>query len=109
GVTQQPAARTEPSARRRDSMTDLSTFASQLDAAKSADRHRLLHQLQSLGKNPDRARLAQRQSRLEASCARVASRVASVPSLSFDDSLPIAAKREEIRRAIAEHQVVVIA
>src|SRR5690606_26657980 len=34
---------------------------------------------------------------------------ASVPPLRYDDSLPIAAKREEIRRAIAEHQVVVIA
>lgn len=90
-------------------MTDLSTFASQLDAAMSADRHRLLRQLQSLGKNPDRGRLEQWQSRLAASCARAASRAASVPPLRYDDSLPIAAKREEIRQAIAEHQVVVIA
>src|SRR5690606_10632927 len=90
-------------------MTDLSTFASQLDAAMSADRHRLLRQLQSLGKNPDRGRLEQWQSRLAASCARAASRAASVPPLRYDDSLPIAAKREEIRQAIAKHQVVVIA
>src|SRR5690554_7987018 len=90
-------------------MTDLSTFASQLDAAMSADRHRLLRQLQSLGKNPDRGRLEQWQSRLAASCARAASRAASVPPLRYDDSLPIGAEREELRQAIAEHQVVVIA
>ena len=90
-------------------MTDLRTLAANLDAAMSADRHRLHRQLQGLGKKPDAARLEQWQSRLAASCARVASRAASVPPLRYDDSLPIAAKRDEISKAIAEHQVVIVA
>src|SRR5690606_6968909 len=80
-----------------------------LDTAMSADRHRLLRQLQGLGKKPDAARLEQWQSRVEASCARVARRAASVPPLRYDDSLPIAARREDISKAIAEHQVVIVA
>ena len=90
-------------------MTDLRTLASQIDSAMSADRHRLQRQLQGLGKQPDGARLAQWQQRLEKSVARAEARAASVPALHYDDSLPIAAKREEISKAIAEHQVVVIA
>ena len=62
-------------------MTDLRTLAANLDAAMSADRHRLHRQLQGLGKKPDAARLEQWQSRLAASCARAASRAASVPPL----------------------------
>ncbi|GGI96075.1 ATP-dependent RNA helicase HrpA [Halopseudomonas pertucinogena] len=90
-------------------MTEPHTLASQLDAAMSADRHRLLRQWQGLGKRPDATRLAQWQQRLERSLARVQARAASVPALHYDDSLPVAARREEIRKAIAENQVVVIA
>ena len=90
-------------------MTDLSTLAASLDSAMSADQHRLLRQLQGLGKHPDAARVEQWQGRLAASRARVEARAASVPPLHYDDSLPVAAKREEIKRAIAGHQVVVIA
>ena len=90
-------------------MTDLRTLARQLDSAMSADHHRLTRQLQGLGKQPEPARLAQWRQRLEKSIARAEARAASVPALHYDDSLPIAAKREEISKAIAEHQVVVIA
>ena len=90
-------------------MTDLRTLASKINSAMSADRHRLQRQLQGLGKQPDGARLTQWQQRLEKSLARAQARAQSVPPLHYDDSLPIAAKREEISKAIAEHQVVVIA
>ena len=90
-------------------MTDLRTLASKLDAVMSTDRHRLQRQLQSLGKQPDAARVKQLQQRVEQSLAKAQARAVSVPTMRYDDSLPIAAKRDEIKRAIADHQVVVIA
>lgn len=80
-----------------------------LDQAFNADRHRLRRQLLELRKRPDEARLAQWLERFQASTAKVAARRASVPRIRYDDALPIAARREEIKAAIATHQVVVIA
>ncbi|MDQ4335345.1 hypothetical protein RBT90_22045, partial [Pseudomonas aeruginosa] len=80
-----------------------------LDQAQISDRHRLRRQLHELRKQPDDARLAQWVERFQASCAKVEARRASVPAIRYDDSLPIAAKRDEIKAAIAAHQVVVIA
>ncbi|WP_439861337.1 ATP-dependent RNA helicase HrpA [Pseudomonas sp. MBLB4136] len=82
-----------------------------LDQALIADRHRLRRQLHELRKQaqPDQARLAQWLERFQASAAKVEARRLSVPSMRYDEALPIAAKREEIKAAIAAHQVVVIA
>ncbi|WP_434776339.1 ATP-dependent RNA helicase HrpA [Pseudomonas oryzihabitans] len=93
-------------------MTDtpsVARLAANLDQAFNADRHRLRRQLQTLQKQPDPTREAQWLERFQASCAKVEARRASVPSIRYDDALPIAAKREEIKRAIEGHQVVVIA
>ena len=90
-------------------MGDLRQLASNLDQAMAADRHRLRRQLQQLGQQPDAQKLEQWLQRFQRSVARVTQRRASVPSIRYDDNLPIAARREEIRKAIAEHQVVVIA
>ncbi|MEH3024388.1 MAG: ATP-dependent RNA helicase HrpA [Pseudomonas oryzihabitans] len=93
-------------------MTDTPSIvrlAANLDQAFNADRHRLRRQLQALQKQPDPAREAQWLERFQASCAKVEARRASVPTIRYDDALPIAAKRAEIKRAIAGHQVVVIA
>ena len=43
------------------------------------------------------------------SAGRLARRRASVPEISYPEQLPIAARREEIARAIREHQVVIVA
>ncbi|AUA34059.1 ATP-dependent RNA helicase HrpA [Pseudomonas sp. SGAir0191] len=80
-----------------------------LDHAMIADRHRLRRQLHELRKRPDEAKLAQWAERVQASCAQVTARQQSVPLVRYDDSLPIAAKRDEIKKALAEHQVLVIA
>ncbi|MDP3814291.1 ATP-dependent RNA helicase HrpA [Pseudomonas sp.] len=82
-----------------------------LDQAMLADRHRLRRQLHELRKQaePDAAKLAQWLQRFQASVAKVAARRLSVPPMRYDDALPIAAKREEIKAAISKHQVVVIA
>ncbi|MEG0634974.1 MAG: ATP-dependent RNA helicase HrpA, partial [Pseudomonas sp.] len=80
-----------------------------LDHAMLADRHRLRRQLLELRKKPDEEKLAQWVARMQASCAQVTARAASVPQVRYDDSLPIAAKRDEIKAALLKHQVLIIA
>jgi len=94
-------------------MTDQNAAIGQLlknlDHAMVAERHRLRRQLHELRKHPDEAKLAQWAQRVQASCDQTAARKASVPSIRYDDSLPIAAKRGEIKKLVAQHQVVIIA
>ena len=85
-----------------------------LDQAMYADRHRLRRQLHDLRKKAggapiDEVRLAQWLERFQASVAKVEARRQSVPVMRYDDSLPIAAKRDEIKAALEKHQVLVIA
>ncbi|PLP89597.1 ATP-dependent RNA helicase HrpA [Pseudomonas sp. FFUP_PS_473] len=80
-----------------------------LDHAMIAERHRLRRQLHELRKHPDEAKLAQWVEKVQASFARVTARKQSVPLIRYDDSLPIAAKRDEIKKVLAEHQVLIIA
>ncbi|MEO8490307.1 hypothetical protein, partial [Pseudomonas sp.] len=65
-----------------------------LDHAMLADRNRLRRQLLELRKKPDEEKLAQWVTRMQASCAQVTARRASLPVIRYDDSLPIAAKRD---------------
>ncbi|ODJ90661.1 ATP-dependent RNA helicase HrpA [Pseudomonas viridiflava] len=94
-------------------MTDESPSIDQLlknlDQAMIGDRHRLRRQLHELRKKPDEAKLAQWVARVQASCAQVTSRRESVPTVRYDDNLPIAAKRDEIKDALLKHQVLIIA
>ncbi len=92
-------------------MTDhaIDKLLQNLDHAMIADRHSVRRQLHELRKRPDEAKLAQWAERVQASCAQVTARQQSVPLVRYDDSLPIAAKRDEIKKALAEHQVLVIA
>src|SRR5690606_19643685 len=94
-------------------MTDATPAIDQLlknlDQAMQADRHRLRRQLHELHKRPDESRLAQWLERFRASLDRVEARRQSIPAIRYDDALPIAAKRDEIKKALQEHQVLVIA
>lgn len=92
-------------------MTDhaIDQLLKNLDHAMIAERHRLRRQMHELRKRPDEAKLAQWVDKVQASCAQVTARKASVPSIRYDDSLPIAAKRDEIKKVLAEHQVLIIA
>jgi ATP-dependent helicase HrpA len=92
-----------------DQTPSFEELSQRLDYALIADRHRLRRQLGDLRKQPNEARLAQWLERLQASCAKVEARKASVPPMRYDDNLPIAAKRDEIKAALEKHQVVVIA
>ena len=92
-----------------DATPAIDTLLKNLDQALFADRHRLRRQLHELRKQPDEAKLAQWLERFQASVAKVEARRQSVPSIRYDDSLPIAAKRDEIKAALEKHQVLVIA
>ncbi|TLX55386.1 ATP-dependent RNA helicase HrpA [Stutzerimonas nosocomialis] len=92
-----------------DATPHFDTLHQNLDQAFSADRHRLRRQLHELRKRPDEARLAQWVERFQASVAKVEARRNSVPAVRYDDALPIAAKRDEIKVALSKHQVLVIA
>ncbi|WP_416422916.1 ATP-dependent RNA helicase HrpA [Pseudomonas sp. App30] len=94
-------------------MTDhnpvIDTLFKNLDQAMIGDRHRLRRQLHELRKKPDEVKLGQWVERAQASMAQVTARRQSVPTIRYDDSLPIAAKRDEIKKILAEHPVLIIA
>lgn len=97
-----------------DATPALDQLLKNLDQAMYADRHRLRRQLHDLrkkaGDSPiDDERLTQWIERFQASVAKVEARRRSVPVMRYDDSLPIAAKRDEIKAALEKHQVLVIA
>ncbi|WP_312483588.1 ATP-dependent RNA helicase HrpA [Stutzerimonas nitrititolerans] len=92
-----------------DATPAFDTLHKNLDQAFSADRHRLRRQLHELRKKPDESKLGQWLERFQASVAKVETRRQSVPAIRYDDALPIAAKRDEIKAALEKHQVLVIA
>ena len=97
-----------------DATPAIDTLLKNLDQAMFADRHRLRRQLHDLRKKAGDAalndeRLSQWIERFQVSVAKVEARRQSVPTMRYDDQLPIAAKREEIKAALEKHQVLVIA
>ena len=80
----------------------------------ATDRYRLERLLEKIsqragqGKPFDRD-LQQFTALLEQSDASLKARKASVPAISYPEELPIAGRRDDIRDAIENHQVVVIA
>ncbi len=88
-------------------------FESRIASALQADRQRLRNRLrairraQRVGKPFDR-NLGQFSAELQRSIELREARLRSLPRVTFDPELPIAARREEIAAAIREHQVVVV-
>ncbi|MCC6171510.1 MAG: ATP-dependent RNA helicase HrpA, partial [Gammaproteobacteria bacterium] len=87
--------------------------ASDIDVCLRRDQHRLrrerdrLHGERQRGRDvaPAEAALAQK---IAASAAARAARAASIPAIVYPEDLPVAAHREQIRRAIEEHPVVIV-
>jgi ATP-dependent helicase HrpA len=92
-------------------MTDATASPEQLlqrlDQALIRDRHRLRRQFHELRKQPDGPARAVGRAFPGPAPGRRAR--ASIPAIRYDDSLPIAAKRDEIKAALEKIQVVVIA
>ncbi|WP_258224124.1 ATP-dependent RNA helicase HrpA, partial [Stenotrophomonas sp. HMWF003] len=81
-----------------------------IDAGMSRDRGRLLGLLSRCQSKPNDAGVAAAfEQALQASVQRRESRARHQPSISLDDSLPIAREAERITALIRDHQVVVIA
>ena len=84
-----------------------------IDCAMQADRHRFrnrfrsIEQAQRAGKPFDR-NLSRLFEDIERSVELRQRRQQSIPQITFDDSLPISAHREEITEAIREHQVILV-
>ncbi len=75
------------------------------------DRRRLQVTLDRLARGPaaaDTRELERLEAQVSASAGLVAARLASVPPVVFDETLPVHARRDEIGRAIDAHQVVIV-
>ena len=90
----------------------LKSLYSQLDNVRSADRFRLKKRIDGLSRLPAEKRndkaVEKISTAIAASIANREKRQASLPVLNWPD-LPVVASREEIKAAIRDHQVVVIA
>lgn len=77
------------------------------------DERRLRRRIDGLGKikNSDvrDARVAEIAEDIDKAARRMAARTASVPKITYPDELPISQRRDEIRKAIEQHQVVIVA
>ncbi len=100
---------THPTANDSTADPGLRELRRQLDAVSSRDFGRLLGRWRGLSRRPDEGKLAALRADIERSAARRAARQAAKPPIRLDESLPIAARGEDIVRLIREHQVVVIA
>lgn len=90
-------------------MVSFSSLAQGIDLAMTVDRYRLRRQLYNLKKRPDEQKIAQWVELLQRSCDKAQRRQQSIPAIDYDDNLPIASKREEIKQALLAHPVLIIA
>ncbi len=92
-----------------DSPSRSRDFNQLLPNAMLRDQFPLRRQWQQLRKKPDAQREQQLQQRLLDSVALAERRRASLPRIDYDDQLPIAEHRDSIKKALEQHQVLVIA
>ncbi|MCW2564385.1 MAG: ATP-dependent helicase HrpA, partial [Mycobacterium sp.] len=91
-----------------DRLRELRELRNRLDGLTIRDAARLGRRLKSLRGNANAEKLRQIAEQFVAAEALVAAREAAVPTITYPD-LPVSDRRDEIARAIAEHQVVVVA
>ncbi len=89
-------------------VSELRELRNRLDGVTIHDAARLGRRLKNLRGNADAEKLRQIAEQFVAAEALVATREAAVPTITYPD-LPVSDRRDEIARAIAEHQVVVVA
>ena len=90
---------------------ELAALRKLLDDTMLAERRALLRALDRLNARAElpESALADWRRRADAARQRYAARAASVPELRIDEGLPIAARTDEIVKAIRDHQVIVLA
>ncbi|MET0065204.1 MAG: ATP-dependent RNA helicase HrpA [Candidatus Thiodiazotropha sp.] len=85
----------------------------ELEGCMSTDRHRLARRLRNLKQGRNKPadysqRLLELWQQIRASQERLTARKASLPEPGFPSELPITQRLDEIKRLIAEHQVVIL-
>ncbi len=91
--------------------TTLAALSELLPQSMLRDQRRLRSTLDRLARKPaaaDPREVARLDAQVRASVALVATRRASVPPVVYDETLPVHARRDDIRRAIEAHQVVIV-
>jgi ATP-dependent helicase HrpA len=96
------------------SESNAKTLSARIDSCMLVDRYRLARQIQQLQKDGERgldvtekcAALAQR---MDESALRLQNRKGNVPKIVYPPDLPVVQRLDDIRSAIASHQVVVVA
>lgn len=90
----------------------VSTLSAQIGQCLLQDQFRLrrkLAQLKQLPPEQAAAQLSKLEAQIAQSSALRAARLSAMPTLSYPAELPVVAKKDEIKAAIAAHQVVIIA
>ena len=87
----------------------LLTLKPKLELTTTRDRYRLERAYQDCMKTAEANATAEFEKLLEASVDKVSTRKAALPVPTFPEALPISQKREDIAKAIVDHQVVIIA
>ena len=84
-----------------------------LDSVGLKDAFSLSRRIEGVTRIKDPAKresaLAEVASAVDAAEARLTARRSSVPAMTFPEELPVSGRRDEIARAVAEHQVIVLA
>ena len=90
--------------------SSIKELSSRLQDCMLKEQFLLSARLRSLSKSPTASKqLAALATKIENSIALVEKRKTSIPVISYDESLPVAEKREEIKKLIRENQVIVLA
>lgn len=79
-----------------------------LQSTMLSDRHRLTQRWQRLKHTQDKKKLAELAEQIMVSVAKAEARRQHLPKPSFDGDLPVIERREEIKQAIADNQVIIL-
>lgn len=91
----------------------LTLWSQQLDSTLLSDRHKLRRDLQQVREQLKRGQVDEKQmgrlgERLLKSVEKVLARQAARPTVSYDETLPVHARRADIAKTISDNQVVII-
>ncbi len=112
GRSGRPGGRPGPEARALPDDPRARALAERLSGVSLRDEDRLRRRLAALARRPAdafAADLDQLETLTAAAEARTARRAASVPALEYPEQLPVSQAKDDIARALAEHQVIVVA
>ena len=88
---------------------DTDVLRARLDGLTIRDAHRLARKVDRLRRGGDPAAFERLDAEIATAEARIETRRAAVPDVTYPPELPVSARREDLLAAIRDHQVVVVA